>query len=125
MPIRQQDDGLSRVRKQKDDYFRIQDKTMTPLDFNRFLYMPVGSKLNSFDWRLEWKKMNFPTQTFLIDREKFVNRPDSIAFDVYGNSKYWWIIAMMNDITDPFTEFYKGRSLLIPDLELVKRSFGI
>lgn len=125
MPIRHQDDGLSRVRKQKDDYFKIQDKTMTPLDFNRFLYMPVGSKLKSFDWRLEWKKMNFPTQTFLIDREKFVNRPDSIAFDVYGNSKYWWIIAMMNDITDPFTEFYKGRSLLIPDLELVKRSFGI
>lgn len=125
MPIRHQDDGLSRVRKQKDDYFKIQDKTMSPLDFNRFLYMPVGSKLKSFDWRLEWKKMNFPTQTFLIDREKFVNRPDSIAFDVYGNSKYWWIIAMMNDITDPFTEFYKGRSLLIPDLELVKRSFGI
>lgn len=125
MPIRKEDDGLSRVRKQRDDYFRYQDNTISPLDFNRFLYMPVGSKMKSFDWRLDWKKAGFPTKTFLIDHEKFVNRPDSIAFDVYGNSKYWWIIAMMNDITDPFTGFYKGRTLLIPELELVKRSFGI
>ncbi len=125
MPIRPQDDPLSRVRKQQDDYFRFQDKTMNPLDFNRFLFMPVGTKMRTYDFRLDWKKANLPSKTFLIDHEKFVNRPDSIAFDVYGNAKYWWIIAMANDITDPFTAFYKGRTLIIPELEFVKRAMGM
>ena len=125
MPIRPQDDPVSRVRKQNDDYFKKQDSTATPLDFSRFLFMPPGTKLRTFDWRLDWKRANLPSKSFLIDHEKFVNRPDSIAFDVYGNSKYWWIIAMANDINDPFTGFYKGRTLIIPELELVKRAVGM
>ena len=32
---------------------------------------------------------------------------------------------MANDIRDPFFEFYKGRQLTIPKLELVKKELGL
>ena len=125
MTIRDHDDGISRVTLQERDYFNLQDNKLTHLNFNRFLFMPVGSKSKFFDWRLDWEKKEFPFTTFLIDHEKFVNRPESISFEVYGNPKHWWIIAMANDITDPFIGFTKGKKLKIPDLDLVKRAFGM
>jgi len=30
------------------------------------------------------------------------NRLDIIAYKIYGNAMYWWILAMANDIIDPF-----------------------
>ena len=125
MPIRSQDDSTSRVAVQEKEYFKKQDKTETSMNFNRFLFMPPGSKDKCFDWRLDWTKKRFESSTFLIDAERFVNRPDAISYEVYGNAKHWWIIAMANDIRDPFFEFYKGRQLTIPKLELVKKELGL
>lgn len=42
-----------------------------------------------------------------------------IAFEAYGNSKYWWIIAEANNIDLPF-ELEAGTTLLIPDIEQLK-----
>lgn len=39
----------------------------------------------------------------------------NIAHQAYGDSKYWWIIADVNNIESPF-ELEAGLSLLIPDL---------
>lgn len=125
MPIRTQDDSTSRVSVQEKDYFKKQDKNAHAQDFDRFLFMPPGSKDKFFDWRLDWEKKRFESTSFLIDADKFVNRPDAIAYEVYGNSKYWWIIAMANNIKDPFFEFYKGRSLKIPNIDLVKKELGM
>ena len=87
--------------------------------------MTPGNKDNFYDWRLDFSTLDIGYESFLIDQEKFVNRPDAISFDVYGNSKYWWIIAMSNDITDPFTGFYKGRELKIPDIIMFKKKIGL
>lgn len=125
MPIRDHKDSLSRTKWLEDEYFKVQDKNVTRMDFNRFLYMQPGVKSKSFDWRLDWDKNTFPSTTFVIDQQKFVNRPDAIAYAVYGNSKYWWIISMVNKIKDPFIEFTLGKKLNIPDLDLVKRAMGI
>jgi hypothetical protein len=125
MTIRNQNDGLSRVKWHENQYFSLQDKNVTPTDFNRFLYMKPGTKNKFFDWRLDWKNTPIQSTIFLINQEKFVNRPDAISHNVYGNSKYWWIIAMVNEIRDPFVEFTLGRKLKIPDLDLVRREFGM
>ncbi len=42
-----------------------------------------------------------------------------IAFDHYGDSKYWWVIADVNNIMDPFT-LTPNTNLIIPDLDWVK-----
>jgi nucleoid-associated protein YgaU len=44
---------------------------------------------------------------------------DAIAYEAYGNSKWWWVIADANKIDFGF-ELEEGTSLLIPDLEKVK-----
>jgi hypothetical protein len=66
MPIRSQDDSTSRVAVQEKEYFKKQDKTATSMNFNRFLFMPPGSKDKCFDWRLDWTKKRFESSTFLI-----------------------------------------------------------
>ena len=125
MPIRNQDDGLSRVKWQESEYFKVRDFTQNHLSFNRFLYMPKGTKAGSYDWRLNFNKINFPGTVFVINQQKYVNRPDAIAYAVYGNAKFWWIIAMANNLSDPFIDYKFGKSLKIPDLDLVKRSLGM
>ena len=44
---------------------------------------------------------------------------DALAFKFFGDSKYWWIIADINQILNPF-ELELGTVLLIPDLDIIK-----
>lgn len=126
MPIRKEDDALSRATIQKKDYFKRQDTSQSNLNFDRFIYMLPGNKSKFYDWRLDLStNSNIEFTKFVIDHEKFVNRPDAISYDVYGNAKYWWVIAMANSIKDPFFEFYKGRELKIPDIQTVKKELGL
>ena len=49
-----------------------------------------------------------------VDRQS-TNRLDVIANRVYGFSPYWWVIAVANDIIDPFNVPY-GTVLRCPPL---------
>jgi|LakMenEpi03Aug12_release.lakeMendotaPanAssembly.Ray.scaffolds.fasta_scaffold585005_2 hypothetical protein len=124
MAIRNETDALSRAVVHKRDYFLKQDSSATGTNFNRFVYMKPGNKDLPYDWRLNFNNVKIDSTTFIINQEKFVNRPDAIAYDVYGNAKYWWIIALFNEIQDPFIEFYKGRELKIPDFNFFKKTLG-
>ncbi len=125
MAIRHQDDSVSKVKMQEKAYFTKQDKAASAENFNRFIFQKKGEKNKFFDFRLDIIGANIPITAFLIDAENLVNRPDAIASKVYGNAKYWWIIAMANNITNPFYEFYKGRTLKIPNLDLLKKELGL
>jgi len=125
MPIRPESDTLSNASAQKYNYMKKQDPTASNISFNRFIYMTPGNKDKFYDWRLDFSKMEIDYQKFVINVERYVNRPDNIAFDAYGNAKYWWIIAMANDILDPFTGFYKGRELKIPEINMFKKKLGL
>lgn len=43
----------------------------------------------------------------------------NISFDKYGTSKYWWVLADVNNIFNPF-ELTVGSNLLIPDINRIK-----
>lgn len=45
---------------------------------------------------------------------KYENRIDLIAAAFYGDARYWWVIAQINDIIDPHGEIVPGRALVIP-----------
>lgn len=125
MAIRDGKDSLSRVESQKRKYFEKQDPNATNLNFNRFVFMKPGNKDVFFDWRIDFEKESVEYNKFVISEERFINRPDAISYDVYGNAKYWWLIAMANNIKEPFFDFYKGRELKIPDLVSVKKIMGL
>jgi nucleoid-associated protein YgaU len=44
-----------------------------------------------------------------------------LAYDAYGNSKYWWIIADINLIHDPFI-LEVNTNIIIPDINHIKSS---
>lgn len=42
------------------------------------------------------------------------NRPDLISDVFYGTPKYWWLLMLVNNITDPFEGFNIGDTIKIP-----------
>ena len=54
---------------------------------------------------------------FLYTMEEW-ERPETIAFDHYGNTKYNFIILLMNDIVDPFFDWPLERHELLAKAEL-------
>lgn len=53
----------------------------------------------------------------VIDEENLSN----IAFQAYGDSKLWHLLAKVNNLFDPFT-LESGSTLLIPDLAQIQMS---
>lgn len=60
-----------------------------------------------------------PSDTAYVVEKKFAGRIDLITATFLGekNVGQWWVIAMLNNILDPYTEIYEGRVLYIPTRE--------
>lgn len=123
MPIRSHDDAMSSVAKMEYDWFRRAHVKDT--DLNRFIFMQKGSRDKTWTFKKDLTLGNYDDDVFVINEQRFVNRPDAISYEFYGNAKFWWLIAMRNDIKDPFTEFHIGKRLLIPKMQLIKKEFGL
>lgn len=44
------------------------------------------------------------------------NRLELISYNQYGTTELWWVIATVNDISDPFVEAVPGTVLRVPAL---------
>ncbi len=122
MPIRNQDDSISKVEQLEREWFKKAE--MFESEPSRFGFSEYGKRNGYWETKKDITNEYTNDTVFLIDHERFVNRPDAISHTVYGNSKYWWMIALKNNIKNPFHEFYKGRKLLIPDFVIVKEILG-
>lgn len=47
---------------------------------------------------------------------KYHQRPDVLAYDLYGNAKLWWVFAELNQDTlvDPIVDFKSGLTISVP-----------
>lgn len=54
-------------------------------------------------------------------------RPDLLAFDLYGDSRLWWVFAQRNPNTlkDPLYDFVTGVSIFIPTQDYLKVQLGL
>ena len=58
------------------------------------------------------------------------DRMDAMAEDMLGDSRYWWVICMMNDLVNPFSyTLIPGTLLKIPHdvssvINIVNRNLG-
>lgn len=54
-------------------------------------------------------------------------RPDLLAYDLYGDSKLWWVFAQRNPNTlkDPLFDFVTGVNIFIPKIEVINLALGI
>ena len=54
------------------------------------------------------------TETIVVD-PKFQHRPDLLSYSLYGNSNYWWVIALINrnQLRDPIRNLKAGMVLRV------------
>ena len=59
--------------------------------------------------------------TYTIDRI-YAYRPDLLAYDRYGTSKYWWVFTLRNKdiIIDPIQDFKAGTTIRIPNIDNIR-----
>lgn len=57
----------------------------------------------------------------------YQNRPDLLAFDLYGSAELWWVFAMRNPnvISDSIRDFVAGKKIYIPKKDVIVQTLGI
>ena len=63
---------------------------------------------------------------YMIDRV-YQYRPDMLAYDLYSNSKLWWVFASRNPnrLKDPMFDFVAGVGIYLPKLDTLKNVLGL
>ena len=58
---------------------------------------------------------NTTTKTMTLN-EKYDEKPDLLAYDLYGNAKLWWVFAIFNqdELVDPILDFKAGLKIKVP-----------
>lgn len=56
----------------------------------------------------------------------YKNRPDLLAFDLYGDVGLWWVFAIRNPniLQDPLFDFLPGAIIFIPKKETIQAALG-
>lgn len=54
---------------------------------------------------------------------KYHQRPDLLAYDMYGSSNYEWLVLQYNNILDIITEFVVGKEIRLPTKSRADRDF--
>jgi hypothetical protein len=54
-------------------------------------------------------------------------RPDLLAFDLYTDSRLWWVFASRNPnrLKDPYFDFVAGVGIYLPKADLLKQLLGL
>lgn len=54
-------------------------------------------------------------------------RPDLLAYDLYTDSRLWWVFAQRNPnrLKDPYFDFVTGVGIYLPKLDMIKQVLGI
>lgn len=74
-----------------------------------------------------WERYDVPHDTsdlVYVLEERYVGRPDLLAYAFYGDTAYKWIIMQYNDILHP-DELVAGLALLMPTNEKISGSFKV
>jgi hypothetical protein len=57
----------------------------------------------------------------------YANRPDLLAFDLYGDADLWWVFTARNPnvLRDPIFDFLPGVQIYVPKKEVLVRDLGL
>ena len=58
---------------------------------------------------------------------QYTHRPDLLAYDLYNNTKLWWVFAQrnMDTIKDPIYDLVAGVKIYLPQGPKLRQSLGI
>ena len=76
--------------------------------------------VNEFDFLSsnisKFKNYIIRTPSYVTFKAEYVGRLDLASYDLYGTPYLWWVIALSNDIIDPFDSSIVNTLLQIPDI---------
>ncbi len=55
--------------------------------------------------------------TFYTIRYEDIQRPELLAYKLYGNQDYWWILMYVNEIHDVWNDITEGKIIKIPNIK--------
>lgn len=89
-------------------YFNINIETKDRFDSSKFLeFSDSYNPLNS-DFLQQLKELT-PIGEYTIQGED--SRPDLLSYNIYGDTQYWWILLMYNNIID-YSKIKTGDKIL-------------
>ena len=58
---------------------------------------------------------------------QYENRPDLLAYDLYGDVNLWWVFAVRNKdiIKDPIYDMRAGQIIYLPKQATITRALGL
>lgn len=67
------------------------------------------------------------TDQYWVITETYNYRPDLLAYDLYNDSKLWWVFAQRNPnrLKDPLFDFTTGTGIYLPQLPILKATLGL
>ena len=67
-----------------------------------------------------------PSDLYYQIPQLYEYRPDLLAYDLYNNSKLWWVFAQRNPnrLKDPLFDFRAGIGIYVPKLDTLSRILG-
>ena len=69
-----------------------------------------------------------PSDVLMTITKVYEYRPDLLAYDLYGDSRLWWVFAERNPNRigkDPYFDFIAGIQIYVPKLDTLKQVLGI
>ena len=62
-----------------------------------------------------------------VIENQYRHRPDLLAYDLYGNTKLWWVFIQrnMNVIKDPIYDFEPGTVIYLPKRSNLEKFLGV
>ena len=68
-----------------------------------------------------------PSDIYFEITQVYQYRPDMLAYDLYGDSRLWWVFAQRNPnrLKDPYFDFVTGVGIYLPKADLVRQVLGI
>lgn len=64
---------------------------------------------------------------FFTVTQQYANRPDLLAYDLYGDVNLWWVFAVRNKdiIKDPVFDMFAGQRIYLPKLSTINAALGL
>ena len=81
-------------------------------------------KLYHENWNKKYVTYDKSVDTYIKVPRQYENRIDLLAYKYYGNARFWWIIALANEIIDPF-DLPVNTQLRIPPKDAIYNTGGV
>jgi hypothetical protein len=89
---------------------------LSTIQNNQFLDVMINRPIPAVETDEYWEI----TQTYNL-------RPDLLAYDLYSDSKLWWVFAQRNPnrLKDPLFDFVAGTYIYLPKISTLNQALGL